>query len=267
MIVSPRDGSLVMVRQVDHQEQCALMADAWGNPTFARPEPFAPLRAAAALHDEGWRAWEDAPAVAGGLPVDFPDIDRETHVALYRASIARAVAADPRTGLLVSMHGQGLYEGRGGLDPGPPRPRTAQRPAVREFLVEQDAVQARLRRGLGPAADDWEWAAYRLLQTWDALSLYLTWRSLPQGRDGLLPQVPRAPGDAGVGLRLRPDGPEACTCDPWPFTGDRVELPVRLREIPAVAYRDDGELAAALAAAPWRTVTQVVRPARPAAPR
>ena len=39
MIVSRRAGRLVLVRQVDHQEQCGLMADAWGNASFARPEP------------------------------------------------------------------------------------------------------------------------------------------------------------------------------------------------------------------------------------
>jgi len=262
VIVSRREGALVMVRQVDHQDQCALMADAWGNDDFTRPAPYTPLRTAAALHDEGWRGWEEAPQVADGAPVDFPHIDRATHVALYRDGIARAVAADPRAGLLVSLHGRGLYEGRGGLDPGPPTPRADREPVVQAFLAEQDTLLDDLRARTGTGEDDpWEWAAYRLLQTWDALSLYLTWRALPGGRDGLLPQVPRAPGDPGVDLRLRPDGPDACICDPWPFAGDRVDLPVRLRTIPPGPYTSAGALGAALAAAPWETVTQVVRPA------
>ncbi len=263
MIVSPRDGRLVMVRQVDHQDQCAAMADAWGNAAFARPEPFAPLRDAAALHDEGWRDWERAPTVDDGAPVDFPHIDRATHVALYREGIRRAREVGDRCGLLVSLHGGGLYEGRGGLDPGPVTPRADRPPVVQRFLADQDALQAELRARITDAADaGWEWAAYRLLQTWDALSLHLTWRAGPSGRDGALPQVPRAAGDPGVTLRIRPDGDAGDhTIDPWPFTGDHVELPVRVREIPDRRYAADADLRDALSAAPWRTVTHVVRPA------
>jgi hypothetical protein len=263
VIVSPRDGRLVLVRQVDHQEQCALMADAWGGGDFARPEPFAPIRAAAAVHDEGWREWEDAPRVRDGAPVDFPDIDRPTHVDLYRRGIRHAESLGPRVGLLVSLHGRGLYEGRGGLDPGPPTPREEREPAVRAFLAEQDGVVERLRARLGAGAEPgWEWAAYRLLQTWDALSLYLTWRALPAGRDGTLPRVPRSAGDhAGVDLRLRALGPDRCSCEPWPFAAARVELPVRARAVPARAYADAGDLAAAPAGAPWIRLVSVVTPA------
>lgn len=266
MIVSPRDGRLVMVRQVDHQDQCAAMADAWGNGVFTRPEPFAPLRVAAALHDEGWRAWERAPTVRDGAPVDFPHIDRATHVALYREGIRAAVAAGGRAGLLVSLHGGGLYEGRGGLDPGPATPRADRPPVVQAFLAEQDALQRDLRARITDGGDEgdpgWEWAAYRLLQTWDTLSLHLTWRAGPSGRDGALPQVPRAPGDPGVTLRVRAGGgPGEHVVDPWPFAGDRVALPVRVREIPDRRYRSDADLRDALTAAPWRTDTHVVRPA------
>jgi hypothetical protein len=238
------------------------MADVWGNSDFARPEPFAPLRAATAVHDEGWRRWEDAPRVRDGAPVDFPGIDRTTHVDLYRQGIRHAEAIGPRVGLLVSLHGRGLYEGRGGLDPGPPTPRSEREPAVRDFLAEQDAVVERFRARIGRDGEAaWEWAAYRLLQTWDALSLYLTWRALPAGREGVLPRVPRsAADDAGTDLRLRPLGPDRCACDPWPFAADRVELPVRAREVPVRDYADDADLAAALAEAPWTTIVSVVTP-------
>ena len=51
----------MVVRQVDHQEQCRQMAERWGNDEFARPRPYPPLVEAAAWHDEGWRPWEEAP--------------------------------------------------------------------------------------------------------------------------------------------------------------------------------------------------------------
>jgi hypothetical protein len=256
VIVSRRPEGLLLVRQVDHQEQCGAVAAAWGNAEFARPEPYEPLVAAAAVHDEGWRAWEEAPRVGeDGAPVDFPHIDRPTHVALYREGIAAAIARDPRAGLIVSLHGQGLYEGRGGLDPGPPTPRSERPPAVREFLAEQDRVQEDLRRriGAGPGLDAWAWAAYRLLQTWDVLSLHLTWRAQAAGRETTLPQVPRAAGDPGVTLTLRPVDALTCACDPWPFADDEVALPVAARVIEDRPYRSDADLQEALRAAPWET--------------
>lgn len=264
MIVSRRPEGLVLVRQVDHQDQCALIAAAWGNATFARVDPFAPLATAAACHDEGWRTWEEAPEVRDGAPVDFTEIDRPAHVALYRAGIAAARARDPRAGLLVSMHGAGLYEGRGGLDPGPPTPRDEREPVVRVFLEEQDAVQAGLRAaiGAGPALEEWAWAGYRLLQTWDALSIHLTWRGLMAGRSLSLPQVPREAGDAGLDLRVSPDGPMACTVAPWPFSRPSVDLPVRARVLDDRPYAGDLDLRESLDTAPWVTLGFTVREAR-----
>lgn len=237
------------------------MARAWGNGEFARPDPFAPIIHAAACHDEGWRSWEDAPRTRGGAPVDFTQIDRPTHVGMYRDAIAAAAARDPRAGLLVSMHGQRLYEGRGGLDPGPPPPRAEREPIVRAFLEEQDAVQAELRGAIGDGADlhAWASAAYRLLQTWDALSLYLTWRGLPAGHAPALAQVPREVGDPGLDLQVNPDGPLACTLSPWPFCGDEVLLPVQARIIDDRRYASDLDLQTSLARAGWVTLAFRVR--------
>ena len=105
MIVSRRAEGLVLVRQVDHQDQCGLMADAWGNAGFARPEPYGPLALAARIHDEGWREWEEMPGVgADGAPVNFADIDRPTHVALYRRGIDAAAARDAAAGPVSYTH-------------------------------------------------------------------------------------------------------------------------------------------------------------------
>ena len=263
MIVSRSAEGLVLVRQVDHQDQCGLMADAWGNPGFARPEPYGPLALAARIHDEGWREWEETPGVgADGAPVNFADIDRPTHVALYRRGIDAAAARDAAAGLLVSLHGQGLYEGRRGLDPGPATPRGDREPEVRAFLDRQDGVQAglRARLGGGPALDDWASAAYRLLQTWDVLSLFLTWGTLAARGAHTLPRVPRRARDPGVDLRLSAgaDGPIACA--PWPFAADRVDLPVAARTVPDRPYSSAGELAEALVQAEWTTLERRLRP-------
>jgi hypothetical protein len=177
-------------------------------------------------------------------------------VALYTRAIDDARRRDPRAGLLVSMHGQGLYEGRRGLDPGPVTPRSERPPEVRAFLAAQDRLQAELREEIGGGAEleRWAWDAYRLLQTWDTLSLYLTWRGLAAGRETTLPRAPRGPGDGGADLRLQAAGPWTAACDPWPFAGDRVDLPVRARVIAARRYAGDADLATALAGTSWTTL-------------
>jgi hypothetical protein len=263
MLIRRRAWGLVVVRQVDHQEQCRQMAERWGNGEFERPEPYGPVIDAAAWHDEGWRPWEEVPEVdPEGHPIDFPDLDRERHMALYRLGIARAAERSARAGLLVSMHGQGLYEERLGLD-GPPPPRD-QRPAeVRAFLREQEALQGDLagRIGGGDALRAWAWAAYRLLQFWDTLSLWLLWRGLPDGREGEQPGVPRRVGDEGVVVHLRPDGEDAGICDPFPFGGEEATVTVAARVIPDRRYEDDEDLRLALDDAPWSTLVHTLRPA------
>jgi len=256
VIVQRRDGRLRLVRQVDHQVQCGLMARAWGNAAFARPEPFAPLVTAAELHDEGWRAWEQRPGLtADGTPLDFPDLDRTEHVALYEDGIRHAVDTDPWAGLVVCMHGRGLYERRLGLD-GPPPSRRGRPPHEREFIERQEAREQELvaRLGGGEQTRRWAWAGFRLLQAWDVLSLYLTWRGLAAGGEWTMPRVPREVGDEGITLHVRPDGDSGCVVDPWPFADDALDLPVAARTVPDRVYADEDDLLRALGTAPAETV-------------
>ena len=263
MIVSSTADGYMLVRQVDHQDQCAAMAEAWGGGGFERLPRYDSLVAAARWHDEGWRSWEERPGVdADGRPLDFPDIDRATHVALYRAGIDEVCRRDPLAGLLVSMHGAGLYRGRLGLDH--VVPSSADRPAaVDEFLDQEDARQATLRArlGHGPGDDSWSWAAYRLLQSWDLLSLALLWGRLAERRSITLPRVPRDAADtAGVDIVARPCGKWRAALSPWPFAGHVQQLPVRGRAIPPGPYPDGEALRVALADAPWVTLDAAVEP-------
>lgn len=261
MIVRVDTESLVVVRQVDHQAQCGALARAWGNETFTRIDAFDALVIAADVHDEGWREWEAAPRVdTHGRPMDFPDLDRPTHLTLYEHGIQLAERHGPRVGLVVSMHGQGLHEKRLGLDGEPPHRET--RPASEQaFLAAQDDRQQRLIAELGGASiEPWAWAAYRLLQAWDTLSLYLLWRGLPVNATWTLPQVPRRVGDPGVPIVLRPAGVGGCTVDPWPFGADVVSAPVAGRRIPDRHYASDTDLSVELARSPVTDDVFVLRP-------
>ena len=49
--------------------------------------------------------------------MNFLDVDVRSHLAFYRAGIAAVTEQDEHAGLLVSMHGAGIYRQRYGLDP------------------------------------------------------------------------------------------------------------------------------------------------------
>ena len=76
-------------------------------------------RRRAERHDDGWAVWEQSPRVDDdGKPIGFLDVDVRSHLAFYRAGIAAITEQDPDAGLLVSMHGAGIYRQRYGLDHG-----------------------------------------------------------------------------------------------------------------------------------------------------
>src|SRR5438105_7909170 len=124
MIVSTRNGDFQLIRQTDHAELSGMLAEHWGNDRFRRPEPFAPMVLAAALHDDGWREWEAQPRVnpATGFPYQFTELPVLEHLAFYLRGVERVIARDRYAGLMVSMHCQGLYNRRYGIDPSLPAP-------------------------------------------------------------------------------------------------------------------------------------------------
>ena len=77
----------------------------------------------------------------------------------------------------------------------------------------------------------------------------------------MLPQVPRAVGDAGVELTLSARGNGAVACDPWPFADAAVDLPVAARTVPGRRYASAGDLAAELSRSAWITREFRLRPA------
>ena len=282
MIVARAAGRLRIVAQVAHQEQCGVLAAAWGNDAFARPEPWDPVVEATTWHDEGWREWERHPQVLpDGEPQGFSAMEIGEHVAIHRASAAAAAARGDRVELLVGMHGAGLVMRRLGLDGEVvalgDRPEPA-RALVLDRAASGRALRARI--GEGPDVAGWAWASYRILQAIDLLSLYLTWRGLAAGEQWTLRRVPRRPGDErGVDIAVRPagvsarhalasaasrgaspgDAPLSCVLDPWPFAPDEVWAPVEARFIEDRPYRDAGDLADALAASPAEVLPMVVR--------
>ena len=117
MIITARNGSLFMVDQNEHGRLAGELCERWGNDDFAVPHPERGTRLAASMHDDGWRASDDAVRfnAKAGRPMHFLEIDLPDHVDLYRRGVEHALAADPYAGLLVSMHWTGLYRSRWGV--------------------------------------------------------------------------------------------------------------------------------------------------------
>ena len=193
MIVRDLGDAWQVVLQTDHADLSAGLARAWRAPLPAS------LVVAAERHDDGWAVWEQAPRVdADGKPVTFLEVDVRSHIAFYRAGIAAITEQDEDAGLLVSMHGAGIYRERYGLDPGLGLARAAEaQDEVDAFVAEQEAKFA------GEPGD--RRGDYELLQLFDRLSLYFCMRE----------------GEAFElqGYELEPVAPWHIRLTPFPFAG------------------------------------------------
>jgi hypothetical protein len=200
-----------VVLQTDHADLCAQFAASWSEPTDVSES----LKIATRRHDDGWAVWERAPRVDGdGTPVNFLDVDVHSHLAFYRAGIAAITEHDPYAGLLVSMHGAGIYRQRYGLDPGLALTRA---PEVQEdvdaFVAEQEA-----KFGGEPGEHR---ADYELLQLFDRLSLYFCMRDVEAGEQADI-----------QGYAMEPVGPWRVRMRPYPFAESPARFALVRRILP-----------------------------------
>jgi Protein of unknown function (DUF3891) len=195
-----------VVMQPDHADLSAAFARAWATPL--KPS----LVIATERHDDGWSVWEQSPRVdEEGKPVGFLDVDVRAHLAFYRAGIAAITEEDEDAGLLVSMHGAGIYKQRYGLDTALGLSRAAEvQGEVDAFVAEQEAKFG------GKPGDRWD--DYELLQLFDRLSLYFCMR------DGEEVEL--------QGYRIEPVEPWHVRLSPYPFGDGAGGLSLLRRVIP-----------------------------------
>ena len=217
MIVRDCGDVWQVVLQTDHAELSGAFAREWSEQKHGHDS----LVIAAARHDDGWAVWERAPrAEESGRPVNFVDVDVRSHLAFYRAGIAAITEQDADAGLLVSMHGAGIYKQRYGLDPGLGLSRAAEaQEEVDAFVAEQEA-----KFGGEPGS---RYEDYALLQLYDRLSLYFCMRDVENGEEAEL-----------QGHRLEPLAPWRVRLDPYPLAGSPAELTLRRRVLPKRAWPD-----------------------------
>lgn len=257
MIVSKERGRLRTTQQTDHASLAGELAGAWGGRLFHAPEPMAPVRMAAEMHDHGWLDWEREPRVIPetGQPHDFLSLPADEHTALYARGIEMAVQAHPYAGLLVSLHGSGLYRRRYGYMP---HLRFKDHPAchhdtIEQYLADQDRLQGELVKDLDPRPETM-WTHYRWLQAWDLLSLHICMKDPSEGQEVPLGTLPLHPGGPEVAVTVRGAGPGRFVVEPWPFVRDTLELIVSVRYLPDRPYTSDEDLQNALQAAPTESL-------------
>jgi hypothetical protein len=243
MLVRDAGDSWQIVLQTDHGRLAGDFARAWAE----TPERARSMEIVADRHDDGWFVWEQAPNLDGeGRPCNYLDVQVQSHIAFFRAAIAAVTEQDAFAGLLLSMHGAGIYRNRYGLQDSLRMSLAGEaRELVESFVAaEEESHQVRMAE-LG-VSDEERWHAYRLLQVWDQLSLYASLNDLesdePDPASLQYVSIPVAPWNGEeVTMTLQPLGGGRTSVDPYPFGADPVDMVVPRRLIPKRGWRDADE--------------------------
>ena len=225
MIVCEVGDRWQIVMQTDHADLSGELARRWKQ----RTQRSDSLEVAAERHDDGWAVWEQAPMcdVHSGKPLNFLDVGVLAHLAFYRAGIAAITEQDPYAGLLVSMHGAGIYRGRYGLQPELSLTFAGElREQVDAFVAEQESKFEARQHELGLSEQERR-HDYELLQVYDRLSLLFCMN------DTLSP-----PPTELMGYQVQPDGDGAVTMSPFPFQGAEQQFALVRRLVPRKNWSD-----------------------------
>lgn len=244
MIARELDGGWVVIEQAEHARHAGHLAEAW----TASPTPLdAGLLTATRLHDIGWRAPDATPRISPRTrgPLNFTEVRDDSHADFYADGIAGVAREDAYAGYLVSLHATGIYAGRFAWEGLRPIAWDSLGPRGRRFLDEQAEFRRHLAERISAADLEFQrvWRDYMLLQVFDYLSLLCC---LGLDSVGCAP-VPAGAHDWGR-LHVERLSPWSVVLDPFPFNGDRLELPVACRWLQASGFRTDDELRDALAA-------------------
>ena len=249
MLVRDRGEMWQLVRQPDHGDLAGQLARAWGGPDVEALRGAASLALAATRHDDGWATYDRRPTwdPERRQPRAFLDVPIAVHLAFYRACIEVVSDEDPYAGLLVSMHGAGIYNGRYGTQPELKMTLADQaREAVDAFVREQEAARERRAAALGIGEGEL-WTNYRLLQVFDRLSLSLClreWESSDAEADTISP-CPLDYAGTETELRLTPLGPWRIGFDPYPFAESPARFTLVRKLLPMGAYHGNEDFRAA----------------------
>ena len=228
MIVCDVGDHWQVVLQTDHADLSGDFARRWND----RTDRSGSLITAAERHDDGWAVWEQAPMCdsEASKPLNFLDVGVLAHLAFYRAGIAAIGEQDPYAGLLVSMHGAGIYRGRYGLQPD--LKLTFADDAgeqIDAFVAEQEGSFEARDAETGVTADERR-RDYELLQIYDRMSLLFCTND-----------TVAVPASELSGYRFEPDGTATMQMTPFPFDGSEQRFALARRLLPKRRWQDGEE--------------------------
>ena len=254
MIITPHEGSLLLVFQHDHALLASRLASAWRSEFIAHHDRRGEVLEAVALHDAGWQE-ADARGVfdtSTGRPASVLSLPLKAYPPIWDSSIEQAARRGPLAGYLVARHlvdrSAGMVEGHetGEID-------SEGQAALQAFKEEAGRTIARLAEGISsppisppyPLAETAVENDFRFLQLNDILSLALCGG---HGTPKLLTFL-RASTLGGKPLEAEIPEPFSLRLAPWVFEPDRLEDAVPVRAIPDRAYLNQEALSDAIAQA------------------
>jgi hypothetical protein len=246
------NGETLVIGQTDHSRLAGQFAAHWGNERFAVPQPFESVARAAAFHDFGYLRYETWPSFneeTGETP-NFRDVTTDARrLEEYQWCFDWLLESDPYASLIVNMHRTGLWRGRYGAMVHPEHKIRPQKPEVDAFVVRNEAFRAQAieQHGWDPAQIR---INYRLLQTWDLLSLYF---SCQAPYEDYIEPVPTSYDDReneGVRITLKPLGNNRIAIDPFPFDINPCRFQLAARRLPQAKFADEAAFRKAYFQAP-----------------
>lgn len=234
------NGELILIGQTDHSRLVGQLAAHWGNADFEQPNPYESVVRAAFFHDYGWLAYETNPLINPetkeayefrGMPFSSRQLDA------YQWCIDWLTGIDRYSGLIISMHRTGLWQGRYKKLAHPAlryNPK-GERPEIQEFIHRNEARQ---KQELGSLEENGVWTNFCLLQVWDVLGLYFCCQ---EPYDEYIEPVPVAyngPGEGGVRVTMRLVDKGTVEFKPYPFNVRPLKVQILCKRLPVGSFSD-----------------------------
>ena len=259
MIIAENSEHYRMITQNDHGDLAGQFAAHWGNEQFARLKPYQSMVLAAEAHDNGWWDWDVYPSVdEQGVPLPFTRTPREIRSGFYGRGIDNVIGRDLYAGLMVSMHGVGLPQKRYGTMP---TMADRQDEFSQRFIAEREPTHKVLIEKIrqseqyaGMDSQEQIWLNYLMMQVFDRLSLFFCANfdltTVPPtgahtaGKGYYGPSVKPTPvrlGEEDTEIKLRAVDPKTVVVEPYPFDQSPLQVGVRAKLIPRIAYKSQEE--------------------------
>lgn len=248
---APEGDPRFICLMTEHMDLCRQFAEAFGNDQFEKPEPYEETVYAIAHHDRGWDQFDANPILdpRSGFPTGVGGAKGPGGAETTRLSPEFNEKRHAYCGLLASMHTWGLYNARygysnfrvrmGGSTSVPISPEMADE--THAILDGEIARQERLKKTLASDPETKSWVEedrlfqnYKLLQFCDTLALYFNLRHETDRGEEIYIHVPES-RTSDTSVVVRPLGNDRYSFDPFPFSGDSLDVSCQGRYFSALS--------------------------------